>query len=102
MSRVAAESIGHRVVTRACGLCGNRVTSAVFDRTGLRTGIEAAPPVNGDGRRRLAILAELPGIGTGGAVRVVVSLYGRWQEHFCPKARGSFSAANFNRKRRDP
>jgi hypothetical protein len=99
MSRVAVESIGQRVATRECGLCHQRVTSAVHDRTGLRCEIETAP----GGAGELAILPELPGLTDGNAPpRVTPSRGGRWREHVCPKARRAFSAANFNRKRRTP
>jgi len=91
------KQVGARVATRTCGVCHRRVTSAVHDRTGLRCEIERAP----EGAGALAILAELPGLTDGGApVRVAPSRAGRWREHVCPKAPRSFSAANFNRKRR--
>lgn len=85
------------MATRACALCGRRVTSAVWERTGLRGEIEEAPRGGGS----LAIIPELPGVSDGeGPARVVASRSGSWREHDCPKAARSFSAANFNRKRR--
>jgi hypothetical protein len=73
------------------------VTSAVFERTGLRTEIELAPRGAGE----LAVLLELRGITDGDLPRVTPSRAGQWREHRCPKQQGrAFSAANFNRKRR--
>lgn len=89
--------MGKRLSSRICALCSERVTSAVHDRTGLRTEIERAPAGAGE----LAVLLDLPGLTDGeGPPRVAPSRGGTWREHRCPKASGSFSAANFNRKRR--
>lgn len=97
LSHMALVSSGGRFSTRACALCQGRVASALYDRTGERCEIEQAPA----GAGALAILPELPGFAVEGAPpRVTPSRAGRWRLHLCPKARGSFSAANFNRKRR--
>ena len=63
MSRVTAVSSAQRVAIRECGLCHQRVTSAVHDRTGLRCEIETAPAGAGE----LAVLLELPGLTDGSA-----------------------------------
>lgn len=90
--------MGNRLVTRVCALCGQPVTSALWLRTGLRGEIELAP----DGRGSLALQPQLPGLSDGGDLpRVIPSIGGKYREHKCPRAARSFSAANFNRKRRD-
>ncbi len=90
-------AVNRRLSTRECALCHQRVTSALHDRTGLRCEIETAP----DGAGSLSILLELPGVTDESALpRVAPSRGGRWREHRCPKAARSFSAANFNRKRK--
>jgi hypothetical protein len=95
--------MANRLATRNCGLCGERVMSAVHDRTGLRCEIESIWRRDTPLSLRLAILPELPGIADGSApLRVTPSRAGQWREHLCPKARRAFSAANFNRKRREP
>jgi hypothetical protein len=80
-----------------CGACGRPVLSVLFERTGLRGVIE----LSDDGRGNVAILLELPGMRRADELRRVVSTRDRtnYREHNCPKAR-SFSAANFQRKRR--
>jgi hypothetical protein len=86
------------LATRACALCGGRVASAVWLRTGLRGEIERAPV----GAGTLALQPMLPGFSVGDDVpRVIPTAGGRYREHRCPAAARSFSAANFNRKRRD-
>ena len=94
--------MGNRLVTRACGPCGARVLSAVFVPTGRRCEIERIPE-SASLAIRLAILPELPFVTDGKAPpQVTPSRRGGWREHVCPKARRAFSAANFNRKRREP
>ncbi len=99
MLRAVGLGNGKELTTRACALCGARVASAVWLRTGLRGEIERAP----DGRGTLALQPQLPGLSVDGdAPRVIPTAGGRYREHRCPRARSSFSAANFNRKRREP
>lgn len=70
----------------------------MWERTGLRGEIEEAPK----GAGTLAILLELPGVTDGESPpRVAPSRTGKWREHRCHRTAGSFSAANFNRKKRD-
>jgi hypothetical protein len=89
--------MANRLGTRECALCHRLVTSAVFERTGLRGEIETAP----EGAGTLAVVLELPGVSDERLpIRVTPSRGGRWREHVCPKAGRAFSAANFNRKRR--
>ena len=91
--------MSNRLVTMTCGPCGARVVSVVFERTGLRGEIERAPGGAGD----LALVLELPGVADGDAPpRVTPSRGGGYREHRCPARSPSFSAANFNRKRREP
>lgn len=85
-----------RIATFGCS-CGAQIAVVIFEATGLRGSIERAPG-------GLAIVQSLPGIGRGlGELPRVVatSQATTWREHLCPKQKApSFSAANFNRKRR--
>lgn len=85
-----------RIPTFRCA-CGLQIAAVIFEATGLRGNLERAPG-------RLAIVQSLPGIGCtpGELPRVVATSQATsWREHLCPTQKApSFSAANFNRKRR--
>jgi hypothetical protein len=80
-----------------CGLCKTQVYSAIHEKSGLRLHIEVAAA--GD----LAIVQNLPGMRPADGLPRVIRVIGPtgWRVHRCSHPTApSFSAANFNRKRR--